>query len=35
LEPEDGKLQKLIRDRKGWSLLPECKTKPSVFYLDE
>ena len=35
LEPENGKLQKLIRDRKGWTLLPECKTKPSVFYLDE
>ena len=35
LEPEDGKLQKLIRERKGWTLLPECNTKPSVFYLDE
>ena len=35
LEPDDGKLQKLIRERNGWSLLPECKTKPSVFYLDE
>jgi len=35
LEPEDGKLQKLVRERKGWTLLPECNTKPSVFYLDE
>lgn len=35
LEPDDGKLQKLIKERKGWSLLPEAKTKPSVFYLDE
>ena len=35
LEPDDGKLQKLIRERKGWTLLPECNTKPSVFYLDE
>jgi molybdopterin-containing oxidoreductase family iron-sulfur binding subunit len=35
LEPEDGKLQKLIRERKGWTLLPECNTKPSVFYLDD
>jgi molybdopterin-containing oxidoreductase family iron-sulfur binding subunit len=35
LEPVDGKLQKLIRERKGWTLLPECNTKPSVFYLDE
>jgi molybdopterin-containing oxidoreductase family iron-sulfur binding subunit len=35
LEPADGQLQILIRERKGWSLLPECKTKPSVFYLDE
>jgi molybdopterin-containing oxidoreductase family iron-sulfur binding subunit len=35
LEPADGKLQRLIEERKGWSLLPECKTKPSVYYLDE
>lgn len=35
LEPEEGKLQKLIRERQGWTLLPECSTKPSVFYLDE
>jgi molybdopterin-containing oxidoreductase family iron-sulfur binding subunit len=35
LEPQDGKLQKLIRERKGWTLLPECNTKPSVYYLDE
>ncbi len=35
LEPEDGKLQLLIRDRGGWTLLPECNTKPSVYYLDE
>lgn len=35
LEPEDGKLQRLIRERKGWTLLPEARTKPSVFYLDE
>lgn len=35
LEPADGKLQKLIRERKGWTLLPECNTKPSVFYLDD
>jgi dimethyl sulfoxide reductase iron-sulfur subunit len=35
LEPSDGKLQTLIRERKGWTLLPECNTKPSVFYLDD
>jgi len=35
LEPEDGKLQRLIRERGGWTLLPECNTKPSVYYLDE
>ena len=35
LEPADGKLQKLIRERKSWTLLPECNTKPSVFYLDD
>jgi len=30
----DGKLQTLVRERNGWALLPECKTKPKVFYLD-
>ena len=35
LEMAEGRLQRLIRERKGWTLLPECNTKPSVFYLDE
>jgi Fe-S-cluster-containing dehydrogenase component len=34
LEEEDGRLQKLIKERKGWTLLPQCETKPSVYYLD-
>ena len=35
LEDDAGKLKKLIRERNGWSLLPECNTKPSVYYLGE
>ncbi|MFQ5738271.1 MAG: 4Fe-4S dicluster domain-containing protein [Acidobacteriota bacterium] len=35
LEEKDGKLQRLIKERRSWTLLPECKTKPSVYYLDE
>ncbi len=35
LEDDGGKLKKLIRERNGWSLLPECNTKPSVYYLGE
>ncbi len=34
LEENDGKLQRLIRERNSWTLLPECNTKPSVYYLD-
>lgn len=34
LEEKGGKLQKLISERKSWTLLPECNTKPSVYYLD-
>jgi molybdopterin-containing oxidoreductase family iron-sulfur binding subunit len=30
-----GKLQKLVDERGGWALLPECKTKPKVYYLDD
>jgi len=35
VEDPNGKLQGLIKDRKGWSLSPEYNTKPNVFYLDE
>lgn len=35
LEDEAGRLQQLIRERAGWTLLPECNTKPSVYYLEE
>ena len=35
LEDGDGKLQTLIRVRNGWTMLPECNTKPSVYYLGE
>jgi len=35
LDDEDGSLQKLIRERDGWSLMPEAETKPSVVYLDQ
>ncbi|MFQ5776700.1 MAG: 4Fe-4S dicluster domain-containing protein [Terriglobia bacterium] len=35
LEDKDGRLQRLIRERGGWTLLPQCDTKPSVYYLDE
>lgn len=35
LEEENGRLQRLIKERGGWTLLPECHTKPSVYYLDE
>ncbi len=34
-EEVDGRLQTLVRERNGWSLLPEANTKPSVLYLDE
>lgn len=34
-EDVDGRLQTLVRERNGWSLLPEANTKPSVLYLDE
>lgn len=34
-EEADGQLQTLVRERNGWSLLPEANTKPSVLYLDE
>lgn len=35
LEQKDGRLRRLIRERNGWTLLPEAETKPSVYYLDE
>ncbi|HSA92001.1 MAG TPA: 4Fe-4S dicluster domain-containing protein [Terriglobales bacterium] len=35
LEQQDGRLRRLIRERNGWTLLPEAETKPSVYYLDE
>ncbi len=35
LEEEGGRLPTLIRERKSWTMLPECNTKPSVYYLDE
>ena len=34
LEEEDGKLQNLIKERDGKPLLPECGTKPSVYYVE-
>lgn len=34
LDEEDGKLQRLIRERSGSTLLPECHTAPSVYYLE-
>jgi len=34
-EDVNGRLQTLVRERNGWSLLPEANTKPSVLYLDE
>ncbi len=33
-DEENGKLQRLVRERNGWALLPEYDTKPSVYYLD-
>ena len=33
-EEENGKLQRLVKERKGWALLPEYETKPNVYYLD-
>ncbi|RMG54916.1 MAG: 4Fe-4S dicluster domain-containing protein [Acidobacteria bacterium] len=35
LDDPDGRLSRLIEERKGWTLLPECGTKPCVYYLDE
>ncbi len=35
LDAKDGRLHQLILERKGWTLLPECNTKPSVYYLGE
>ncbi|HXE91694.1 MAG TPA: 4Fe-4S dicluster domain-containing protein [Terriglobales bacterium] len=35
LDQKDGRLRRLIRERNGWTLLPEAETKPSVYYLDE
>ena len=35
LEEESGRLQTLIRERGGEPLLPECNTRPSVYYLAE
>ena len=35
VEDPNGKLQRLVKDRKGWTLSPEYNTKPNVFYLDE
>lgn len=35
LEPQEGKLQRLIREHGGKPLMPECNTKPSVYYLDD
>ncbi|MBI4445250.1 MAG: 4Fe-4S dicluster domain-containing protein [Acidobacteria bacterium] len=35
LDEENGILQTLIRERNSWTLLPEAKTKPCVYYLDE
>jgi molybdopterin-containing oxidoreductase family iron-sulfur binding subunit len=34
LDDEDGQLQRLIRERGGQPLLPECNTKPSVYYIE-
>lgn len=34
-DEENGRLQTLFRERGGWSLLPECNTKPKVCYLGE
>ncbi len=34
LAEEDGKLQTLIKERGGKPLLPECETKPSVYYVE-
>ncbi len=33
-DEDNGRLQTLVRERSGWELLPECGTKPKVFYLD-
>ncbi len=35
LDQKDGRLRRLIRERNGWTLLPEAETKPCVYYLDE
>lgn len=34
-DEQDSRLQLLVKEREGWTLLPECNTKPSVYYLDE
>jgi molybdopterin-containing oxidoreductase family iron-sulfur binding subunit len=34
LEDQNSRPRKLIEERKGWTLLPESNTKPSVYYLD-
>ena len=34
LDDENGPLQRLIRERNGSVLLPECNTRPSVYYLE-
>lgn len=34
LDDENGRLQQLIRERNGSVLLPECNTRPSVYYLE-
>jgi molybdopterin-containing oxidoreductase family iron-sulfur binding subunit len=35
MEDPNGRLQTMIRERDGKPLLPECETKPSVYYLEE
>jgi molybdopterin-containing oxidoreductase family iron-sulfur binding subunit len=34
-DERESRLQLLIKEREGWTLLPECNTQPSVYYLDE
>jgi len=35
LEEKDGRLQQLIASRSGEPLLPECNTRPSIYYLED
>lgn len=35
LDEKDGRLQQLIASRGGQPLLPECNTRPSVYYLED